>query len=327
MGASEASVLRPWVDHAPWAHIAVLDDSLTAIIDGKRRRWSVARWPDVAAARISDGQLLVAANLGSKLRAQMSRRGQSFADHSALHLTGEGVLLHLEHVGSDDRRPDKPQRAIRSLPPGGVRAALLMLAEPDATWSVRRLHERSQLSVGHAQNILTILDQADLLEVAGSGPRTTRRVRDRTEMLDWLAAQPAARAKPLQWATHIYGRNGREVLASAARGLEQAHCDYAVTGMAAATLAGLGATDATRVHIWIDPNRDMASVAEHAGLKRMPRGGNVVLWSDADGSGRAGATVTEDVLVARPGRVYLDLLSLPRGDDVANLYRRVMLGY
>jgi hypothetical protein len=146
-------------------------------------------------------------------------------------------------------------------------------------------------------------------------------------LLDWLAQQPAARRSPMQWATSVYGRNGREVLARAAQSLNQAHCAYAVTGMAAATLADLGPTDLTTVHIWVDPTKDLASTAMEAGMKRTNRGANVVLWSDTDRSGQQGVQQIDGLWVAQEPRVYLDLLRLPRGEEVAQTYRRVRLGY
>jgi hypothetical protein len=192
---------------------------------------------------------------------------------------------------------------------------------------VRHLHEKADLSVGHAQKVLAILEQADLVVKVGSGPTSHRRVREAGALLDWLAGQPVARPQPLQWATHVYGRNGREILHRAARGLETARCDYAVTGMAAAALSELGPTELTKIHVWTDPKQDLAAVAQRAGMKRTSRGANVVLWSDADGSGRWGSGGIDQIAVATPVRVYLDLLSLPRGPEVADTYRRVMLGY
>jgi hypothetical protein len=323
----EGALLRSWIEYAPWARLAVQGDEIVAQIAGRRRRWTIAQWPQVSSTQLAPWQVLVAANLGSRLRSQMARRGQSFGDRNTLHLVADDTVLHLARVDQIGREPDRPQRAVRSLPPGGVRAVMAILAESKKPWTVRRLHEDADLSVGHAQKILSILEQADLLVSVGSGPASYRKVRDSGALLDWLADQPAARPKPLQWATHVYGRNGREILQRAVQGLETARCAYAVTGMAAATLSELGPTELTRVHIWIDPNQDLATVAQHAGMKRTPRGANVVLWSDMDGSGRMGSTDIDEIAVASPVRVYLDLLFLPRGPEVAATYRRVLLGY
>jgi hypothetical protein len=117
------------------------------------------------------------------------------------------------------------------------------------------------------------------------------------------------------------------VLERAADGLSKARCTYAVTGMAAATLADLGPTELTTVHIWVDPGTDLASVAADAGMERTSRGANVVLWSDADRSGRPDSEHPDGIPVAQGPRVYLDLLQLPRGPEVAETYRRVRLGY
>ena len=320
-------MLRSWIEYAPWARLAVGDDEIVAQLAGRRHRWAIAPWPQVRSTQLQADQVLVAANLGTKLRSQMTRRGQSFGDRYMLHLVAEDAVLHLAHVDQMEAESDRPQRATRPLPPGGVRAVMAILADSEKPWTVRRLHEDADLSVGHAQNILSILEQADLMAGVGSGPASYRRVREPGALLDWLAQQPAARPKPLQWATHIYGRNGREILDHAVRGLEKARCAYAVTGMAAATLSQLGPTELSRVHIWIDPQQDLATAAQRAGMKRTSRGANVVLWSDADGSGRMGSIDIDDIAVASPIRVYLDLLTLPRGPEVAATFRRVMLGY
>jgi hypothetical protein len=201
-----------------------------------------------------------------------------------------------------------------------------MLGTTDSAWTVRRLATEADLSVGQAHQILSILQQADLVRAEGAGAKASQRVLDRGRLLDWLAQQPAARRSPLQWATHVYGRNGREVMARAAQGLERAHCEYAITGMAAATLVGLGPTELTTVHLWVDPKRDLAAVATEAGMKRTDRGANVVLWSDADHSGEPDPELIDGMSVAQDTRVYLDLLQLPRGPEVAETYRRVRLG-
>lgn len=320
-------MLQAWVDHAPWARLAVHDDEVIAHLAGRRHRWAIRPWPEVRSTHLDADHVLVAANLGSKFRSQLARRGQSFGDRHMLHLVADDAVLHLAHVDQRESESDRPQRATRPLPPSGVRAVMAILADAEKPWTVRRLHEDANLSVGHAQNILSILEQADLMVGVGRGSASYRQVREPGALLDWLAEQPAARPKPLQWATHIYARNGREILHGAARGLEKARCDYAVTGMAAATLSQLGPTELSRVHIWVDPDQDLATVAQRAGLKRTTRGANVVLWSDADGSGRTGSVDIEEVAVSSPVRVYLDLLPLPRGPEVATAYRRVMLGY
>jgi hypothetical protein len=327
MTMPETTVLRSWIKYAPWARLEVYGQDVIAQISSREHRWAIAPWPQVRSTKLEPGQVLVAANLGSKLRSQMARRGQSFGDRHVLHLVADDAVLHLAHVDQVEQEPDSPQRATRHLPPGGVRAVLAILADSEKQWTVRRLHEVADLSVGHAQKILSILEQAGLMASVGSGPSSYRRVSEPSALLDWLGQQPAARPKPLQWATHVYGRNGRETLEHAASGLEIARCDYAVTGMAAATLSELGPTELPKIHMWIDPHQDLATVAQHAGMKRTPRGANVILWSDADGSGRMGSKNIEGIAVASPIRVYLDLLSLPRGSEVAATYRKVILGY
>ncbi|HXV94006.1 MAG TPA: hypothetical protein VD813_11950 [Pseudonocardia sp.] len=273
--------------------------------------------------------MLVAANLGRRLRSQMARKGQSYADRHALHLVGDDTLIHLERVGVPDDEVDRPRRATRQLPPSGVRAvqAMLTAGAVDTTWTVRRLADAADLSVGQAHRILSVLEQADLVVTRGRHATTVRRVRDRGALLDWLAEQPAARRAPAQWTTHVYGRNGREVLARAAEGLTKVGCTYAVTGMAAAALADLGPTELSIVHVRVDPQEDLAHVAAEAGMTHAGRGANVVLWSDSDRSGKPGSEVVGGIPVAQGPRVYLDLMQLPRGREVAETYRRVRLGY
>lgn len=329
MELAEAAVLRAWDEYAPWAQLTVQDDVVSAPISGRRQRWSIAAWPQVPATKLGHGEVLVAANLGGKLRTAMARKGQSYADRHVLHLVGDGALIHVEHVGLPHDEADRPQRATRPLPPSGVRAIQAMLTDKaaDTTWTVRQLADEVDLSVGQAQRILSILERADLVAGQGAGATASRKVLDRGVLLDWLAQQPAARRSPMQWASHLYGRNGREVLERAADGLSKARCTYAVTGMAAATLADLGPTELTTVHIWVDPEKDLASVAAEAGMKRTSRGANVMLWSDVDRSGKPDSEQLDGMPVAQGPRVYLDLLQLPRGPEVAETYRRVRLGY
>ena len=116
-------------------------------------------------------------------------------------------------------------------------------------------------------------------------------------------ARPAAGgvAFPDPVANHLYGRNG-PVLERAADGLSKTGREFAVTAMAAATLAGLGPawvrpgsglgpTVLATACLWVEPNADLATVAANAGMKRS-RGANVVLWPDAD---RLGTSVPEQI--------------------------------
>lgn len=327
--SAEATVLREWRDHAPWARITVQGDAVSALVNGRRQHWAIASWPQTPAVRLEPGHVLVAANLGSRLRAQMARNGQSHADGHVLHLVGDGALVHLERVGLPEDNVDRPRRATKPLPPSGIRAVQAMLSADrvDFAWTVRQLADEVDLSVGQAHQILSILQQADLVTAQGSGAHASRHVVDRSAVLDWLVQQPVARQAPMQWATHLYGRNGREVLIRATEGLSRAGCAHAITGMAAAALVDLGPTELTTVHVRVDPQKDLASIAAEAGMTRTSRGANVVLWSDTGGSGLSGSKRINDIPVAPEIRVYLDLLQLPRGPEVADTYRRVRLGY
>lgn len=330
MDPAEVLVLREWAEYAPWAQLLVQGDVVSARRAGGRQQWSIVAWPKRPASALGPGEVLVAANLGARIRSQLARKDQSYADRHALHLVGGGSLIHLERVGVlDTDESDRPRRATRPLPPSGVRAVQTMLIDGDGDvgWTVRRLAKEAEMSVGQAHQILSILEQADLVAAEGSGPTASRRVNDRGAVLDWLAQQPVALRSPLQCANHVYGRNGREVVLRATEGLQKADCRYAITGMAAASLVDLGPTELAAVHVWVDPERDVARVAPAAGMKGTSRGANVFLWSDADRSGTTMVELINGIAVASRPRVYLDLLHLPRGRDVAQTYRRVRLGY
>jgi hypothetical protein len=213
----------------------------------------------------------------------------------------------------------------------GVRAVQALLAAPQAAWSVTALASAGDLSVGQAHKVLILLEREGLVTVTGSGPQTHRTVRTLRLLLDWLAAQRAARRVREQLACAVYANTLPRLCAKVTQALDGGGIPHAWTAAAAAALQDVGPTAVPRAIVRVAPDQELPRVAKLVGATPTDRGANLLLWQDMGRVGIHGAqrrpAAGSEVPLAAPVRVYLDLLNERRGEDLAAQYREALLGY
>lgn len=295
--------------------------------------------PGVVARRIAETVprravgLVAARSIPYRERDAIEAAGLSWCDgRGALHLRWPGTLVHIDHGGrrlatSESTGSDEPH-----LGPAGIRAVQVLLASPQDEWTVNRLAERAEISVGQAHNVFRAMEQKRLVHAVGKGPKQRRVIDDRRAALDWLAVVDGARRRPPAAASYLYARTEAEVARRFAERAAETGVAYAVTGAAGSHLLGVPVltrmvVTQIRVSGGLQPIEALARLGfEHLEAEDAGRGMNVEVWADIGEVGTFGASEVDGVRVAPPIRVWLDLQRLGgRNVDAAQLFREQAL--
>lgn len=326
--------LVPWVHPKPWLRVRSATTPLLRL-GAKELRLALHRIPasrdasqvlehlaSVQSGRADSMDVAVSAYLRRPLRQALEERETAYLDAQGhLHLVGRGVLVHVE---DPPRRAEKPADA--ALGVVSVRAVQLLLEEAQPI-SVSELAHRAELSAGQAHKVLTLLEQEGFVRTTGRGPARRRHLPDRTALLDWLARQPAATRRDRRLDVTLYARRPEDLWKLVHERLETAGVEHALTGAAAASLWGAGPTNVLTSTVRISPDLALESVAQQLGAEVTDRGANLRLLRDTGRVGGAISGLKEGIRVAPPVRIYLDALAERRGEDVAQHFREVALGY
>ena len=269
--------------------------------------------------------LVVADLLAPHIRRELEIAGCAYADAAgAVHIDVPGLLLHIE--------PSPPRRARNAAPTGvgvvGVRLVQVMLGEPQRDWSVAGIADAAASSTGQAHKVLIKLESEGLLTTSGRGPGRRRRITKPGELLDWLAAVPAARRVRDRLDAFFYTPDPGALVTRLSACAFDSGMEYAVTGAAGAAVFGTRVvTAAQQVMVRIDPDIDLPAAARRLRAEPVDGGANLVLVSDLGRLGVHGKAQIGPVAVAPAVRLWLDMLGEPRGEDAAALFREAVLGW
>jgi len=275
--------------------------------------------------RATEGpHLVVGPYLRQSLRELLERIGMGYLDSRGhLHLIAPGVAIHLGD-SSSITAPRLKEAAVLGV--NGVRAvqALLESREPVSVTSLAALAE---LSPSQTHAVMNALERHALVRTEGKGPAKRRSVIDRTSLLDWLADQPAARRRERYLEVALYARRPEDLWGGITEALNGEKIPHALTGAAAASLFGVGPTNVLVSTVRISPDVPLEVVARKLGAEPTERGPNVRLMRDTGRVGVVGSEVAKGVRVSPKARIYLDTLGERRGEDLAQQFREVVLGY
>lgn len=345
-GTVQLSSKVPPLVHAAFASIPELDITTGSDefveLGGFRQRIRIIPKTSGLSAALEDERplppgttgIVVARSLTGPERASIEEAGLSWCDsRGAIHLVWPGVYFHV------DRARHAPSKAGRQSHPGvglaSIRGIQVMLAKPEAPWTVAQLARAAALSNGQAHNILTTLEANRLLRTEGRGPKQRRYVQDRGETLEWLADIERTRRRPQAAASYLYARTFEDLIDRFADRAESAKLSYALTAGSGATALGhrvLTNPIVLQVRVaHIDPRQalDLLGLApleaEDAG-----RGMNIDLWADVGELGTFAAETVHrpavPVRVAPRVRIWLDMIRLGGRDaDAAALFKEQAL--
>jgi len=271
--------------------------------------------------------MVVADRLAPHVRRELENAGCAYADAvGAVHIEVPGLLLHIE---PSQQRGLAKIRAPAGIGVVGVRLVQAMLSEPQRDWSVAELAKAADGSTGQAHKILTRLESEGLVTVTGRGPARRRRITSPGDLLDWLATVPAARRVRERLHAFMYAPDAMKLATRISTRAMQTGLIYAITGAGGAALLGARAAVSAipEMMVRIDPDLDLHHAAELLQAEPVDGGANLMLVRDLGRLGVHRSASNGPVLIAPPPRVWLDMLSEPRGDDAAALFREAFFGW
>lgn len=329
-----------WVTSQPW--LAVSASPRAALVGGTRviplgmhsvppggdldlylARLGNRSGPSAGLPGAEEIPLLTAPYLKLTVRAHLERLGFSYLDAKGhLHLSAPGVLLHLE--GARARRPASAGAAALSIT--GVRIVQALLGHAQEV-SVASLAQEARVSASNAHRTLSLLEEEGHVRTYGSGPMRRRTVVNRGALLEWLARQPTARKRSRRVDAAVYARTPQELWQRVRRLLDEKGIAHALTGAAAASVMGVGATSIPLSLVRVSPEVPLEEAAASLGAVIAERGANLTLIRDDGLVGTTQSELRDEVRLAPSVRVYLDLLAERRGEDQAEHFREVVLGF
>jgi hypothetical protein len=293
-------------------------------IEFKSRANAAAAWQVVRYAldRPDLPVLLVANETTTEAREILREHGVAIVDGLGnAHIELPGLLLHLQGA---KRRPRRDLPARLSGKAGVVAQALLL--EPERSWQVTDLAEKSKVSPGLAHRVLARLDLERLTESEGAGPKRVRRLSSPPVLLDLWAEEDQPRQR--RYAGFVLARSPKDLLSKIGEGLADQQLQYAVTGAGAASLVAPFVTAVPVVDVWTSEAADPDMVLRAVGGEAVDEGHNVVLLQTKQDTALAFREQVDGVWVANRFRMYADLLSDPRrGAEQAKYLRSEVIGF
>jgi hypothetical protein len=273
---------------------------------------------------VDDTLVVISPLLKQSVRRYLEEQNTCYLDSKGhLHLVAPGALVHLEGKSAG---PVKKKEGPGRIGVHGVRTVQALLEQQEPI-SVSQLAELAAVSMGQAHKVLTQLEHLGLVRAFGSGPTKRRTVRERTGLLDWLEQQPSATRWEPSLNLRFYARRPEELWSQVSAKLKQAEIAHALTGAAAASLYGVGPTSVPYSLVRIDPEVGLEQAARQLGGEITDRGANLTLLQDTGRVGSWLAVPRDGIQVAPAARIYLDVRSERRGEDIAQQFREVVLGY
>ncbi|MDZ4169591.1 MAG: type IV toxin-antitoxin system AbiEi family antitoxin [Coriobacteriia bacterium] len=243
--------------------------------------------------------------------------------HFVFQVDDPFIAVNRERVARSDKAPARSRQGLAGRIGTAVQEILL---EDRDCWRVTDLAAAAGVAIGTAQTALQRLQDLELMEAEGSGPRKQRRILDRGALLDkW--AEDAGRERRRLLSTYVYAQGPKNLGASVSERLAGQGIEHAVTGAVAGLIIAPYATDARICEVWVGPNVGGEMLTAALGTEAVDKGGNVVFLQARTEAPLFRAQKMENVSVANAARVYADLLQDPkRGQEQAQFLRQVVLG-
>ena len=215
--------------------------------------------------------------------------------------------IYIERTGRPNPRPQ--QRELRSLySPKATRVLRVLLANPRKRWKLKALAKEAAVSLGQVANVKKRLLDREWIASDGDGVF----LREPEALLrEWAAAYDLRKNKPEPFYSL---KDIDEVEAELADRCRELGLRYALTAFSgAARLAP--AVRYRRAYAFVDEPARLADLLE---LKRVDSGENVSLLTPYDDGVFYDSRIVDDVRIASPVQLYLDLSSLRgRGEEAA----------
>ena len=200
-----------------------------------------------------------------------------------------------------------------------------LLLDDREWWKVTELAKAAGVAAGTAQLVLNRLEQLEMIEVEGVGPKKRRRILDKSRILA-LWVEEARRERAKLAVTFINTQGPVDLARRITDRLTEAGIDHAVTGACAALLVAPHVTDVRRCEVWVDPAASRTAVLAAMRADPAEKGGNVTVLQAKNDAPLFARREVEGVQVANALRMYADLLEDPRrGEEQAEFLRDTIL--
>jgi hypothetical protein len=238
------------------------------------------------------------------------------------HVELPGLLFHIE----GRRRQQPAARPPTRLSGKAGLVAQTLLLDPDRRWRVNELAQEADVSAGLAHRVLARLEAEHVVAAQGAGPRRTRWVANPTALLDLWTEETAER--PTRTLGYLLAQTPTQLIHQLGADLEQSGITYGLTGPAAASLLAPFATAIPVVEVWVAASAAPEDLYRGSGADPVTEGQNVVFLQGNDDSPLVFRRHVDDLWIANPFRVYVDLRQSPRrGPEQADHLRREVIGF
>lgn len=216
--------------------------------------------------------------------------------------------VHIERKGMPNLFAQK--RDLRSLySPKAERILRVLLTTPDGLWNLQKLAHEAKVSLGQVSNVKKILSDREWIEPERGRIQLIKPI----ELLsEWAANYDPKRNVVRDFYTL---KKPYEFEADLAELCAQRGIEYALTGFSAAARVA-PAVRYQRAMAYVNfPQEDMALLP---GLKEVTSGANVSLIKPYDEGVFYGMRAVDEVWIASPVQIYLDLIDIKgRGEEAA----------
>ncbi len=198
-----------------------------------------------------------------------------------------------------NKNPFSEKRELRTLySPKASRVLRVLLTAPRRAWKVQELAEVADVSVGQVSNVKKLLEDREWVRAGTEGMRLTE---PDALLSEWSANQRYRRDKSYS----CYSiQSGLEIEQRIAQSCNRCEIQYALTEYsAAARWAPMVRSQRMAVYV----NGDAQSIMQELQLKEVGSGSNLRLIEPGDDGVFYAAEIVDDLIVASPIQVYLDL--------------------
>lgn len=271
--------------------------------------------------------VIVSRHFGRQAIEELDGADANYMDdrHLRVRLKSPDMLVRLQDAVAP--RQERSKSALRlSGAAGGV--ALALLSDPVRQWKVSDLAVEGRVSLGAAQNTVVSLESEGLLERAGRGPATRRRVTDSGALLDRYASDAAADRRVLARG-FVLNDGALQTMRAASQRLSDAEqgAQAWFTGIAAAQLVAPHVTAVRTFEAWVTTAARPDFMLESLGAMPAEEGANLIIMRGHP-SVCVGSEYRDGIPVVSVFRMYADALADPaRGEEQADYLRETVIGF
>jgi hypothetical protein len=213
------------------------------------------------------------------------------------------------YVYVDRPAPKKNAKIFDSVFQGQKARVIQAVFDRRSEWlRVKELAESTEVSPATASATLSEMERREWVDVEGAGPSKLRRLRSPKALVDAWSSYIADQKPPKLARYYVPGGDALELAQHLNRACRDADAAYAVTAEAAAQLYAPYLSSVSQVKCRIEPGRRQQDALDRLNARPVSEGWNLGLIETRARGDITVAECIENVRLASPLQVYLDLL-------------------